>query len=294
PKAVMASESDLSQWKDDKPIFTSPAKWKNKSSALYTTWDWVPSNGYPVMPSSNGGEHNQISGSPLTTVKTSNDGEGHDVSQSEPQLSAPEIQPQQEEVVLPVLEENSKADSLASPKSQHQGDKAAESGLSSGVSGSPNKENSSVETQSPLITTTRTHSPEGDHSTRSSPKGESDNATGNINNNDVLISQHPSAETESTTPGDHNTSQNSSHAALDTNIKEGSQETNSTIPASTTNTVSEATTTTSIPSVPNSEIKTIASTVQNKPIVDSSVSPVWIRTAAPLLIVAVLVSVTVY
>ncbi|ORC84229.1 uncharacterized protein TM35_000471240 [Trypanosoma theileri] len=47
--------------------------------------------------------------------------------------------------------------------------------------------------------------------------------------------------------------------------------------------------------VSNAEITSIAPSLQNKPIVDSSsVSPVWMRTAAPLLIVAVMFSVTVY
>ncbi|ORC80900.1 uncharacterized protein TM35_001391020, partial [Trypanosoma theileri] len=56
----------------------------------------------------------------------------------------------------------------------------------------------------------------------------------------------------------------------------------------------EGTNTTSTPkAVP--EINNIASTMQNnKANVDSSVSPVWMRTAAPLLIVVVLFSVTVY
>ncbi|ORC83395.1 uncharacterized protein TM35_000731190, partial [Trypanosoma theileri] len=92
-----------------------------------------------------------------------------------------------------------------------------------------------------------------------------------------------------------NTTDSNSPAALDTNIKEGSQETNSTILASTTNTVSEATTTTLPPvPVPNAEISSIASTVQKKANVDSSVSPVRMRTAAPLLIVVALFSATMY
>ncbi|ORC80674.1 uncharacterized protein TM35_000551430 [Trypanosoma theileri] len=66
--------------------------------------------------------------------------------------------------------------------------------------------------------------------------------------------------------------------------------------ATTTNINTEAPTTTlsSVP-VPNAEISnSIASTVQNKANADSSVSSVWMRTAAPLLIVAVLFSATVY
>ncbi|ORC83739.1 uncharacterized protein TM35_000581020 [Trypanosoma theileri] len=75
-----------------------------------------------------------------------------------------------------------------------------------------------------------------------------------------------------------------------------SQETNTTTPPITENTTTEAPTTTPSPvAAPNPEISNIDSTVQkNKPIVDSSVSPVWMRTAAPLLIVVVLFSATVY
>ncbi|ORC92409.1 uncharacterized protein TM35_000031620 [Trypanosoma theileri] len=74
-----------------------------------------------------------------------------------------------------------------------------------------------------------------------------------------------------------------------------SQETNTTTPQSPESNVTDAPTTTPSPA-PNAEINSnIVSTVQkNKPIVDSSVSPVWIRTAASLMIVAVLFSVTVY
>ncbi|ORC83699.1 uncharacterized protein TM35_000601300, partial [Trypanosoma theileri] len=63
-----------------------------------------------------------------------------------------------------------------------------------------------------------------------------------------------------------------------------------------TTTTTTTTTTTRLPPVPDSQISnTIASTVlRNKANVDSSLCPVWIRTAAPLLVVIVLVSVTVY
>ncbi|ORC84425.1 uncharacterized protein TM35_000451630 [Trypanosoma theileri] len=92
-----------------------------------------------------------------------------------------------------------------------------------------------------------------------------------------------------------NTTASNSPAALDTNIKEGSQETNSTTLASTTNTVSEATATTLSPiPVTDPQISSIASTVKNKANVDSSVNPLWMRTAAPFLIVVVLFSATVY
>ncbi|ORC84251.1 uncharacterized protein TM35_000471460, partial [Trypanosoma theileri] len=64
--------------------------------------------------------------------------------------------------------------------------------------------------------------------------------------------------------------------------------------SSSTNTVTEAANPTPSPA-PNAEINNIASTMQNnKANVDSSVSPVWMRTAAPLLIVVVLFSATLY
>ncbi|ORC83389.1 uncharacterized protein TM35_000731130 [Trypanosoma theileri] len=78
------------------------------------------------------------------------------------------------------------------------------------------------------------------------------------------------------------------------NTSTRSQETNSTTPTNTEKTV-EAPTTTPSPA-PNAEISSIDPIVQQKTNanVDSSVSPVWMCTAAPLLIVAVLVSVTLY
>ncbi|ORC82232.1 uncharacterized protein TM35_000961110 [Trypanosoma theileri] len=105
------------------------------------------------------------------------------------------------------------------------------------------------------------------------------------------VNQEASSNTgDNSTPADSNATQQPPAAA-----PSASQETNSTTPASTENTTSEAPTTT--PStVPNAGINTIASTTvqKNKANVDSSVIPVWMRTAAPLLIVAVLVSATVY
>ncbi|ORC83767.1 uncharacterized protein TM35_000581300, partial [Trypanosoma theileri] len=61
-----------------------------------------------------------------------------------------------------------------------------------------------------------------------------------------------------------------------------------------TNTTTEAPITTTPSRVPNAEINTIPPNMQMKGNTDSSVSPVWMRTAAPLLIVTVLVSATVY
>ncbi|ORC84029.1 uncharacterized protein TM35_000511300 [Trypanosoma theileri] len=76
--------------------------------------------------------------------------------------------------------------------------------------------------------------------------------------------------------------------------KNTSKNINTDLPNTTSNN-EELTSTPSPVPVSNAGITTIASAVQtNKPIVDSSVSPVWMCTAAPLLIVAVLFSATVY
>ncbi|ORC83369.1 uncharacterized protein TM35_000741160 [Trypanosoma theileri] len=73
-----------------------------------------------------------------------------------------------------------------------------------------------------------------------------------------------------------------------------SQETNTTTQPSSENPTTEAPTATPSPA-PNADINTIASTVQKKTNADSSsINSVWVRTAAPLLIVAVFFSATVY
>ncbi|ORC92406.1 uncharacterized protein TM35_000031590 [Trypanosoma theileri] len=95
--------------------------------------------------------------------------------------------------------------------------------------------------------------------------------------------------TDNSTPADSNLTQQPPATA-----PSASQETNSITPTSTENTTTEAPTATPSPE-PNSDINTnVASTVKNKGNADSSLNPVWMRTAAPLLIVAVLFSVTVY
>ncbi|ORC81510.1 uncharacterized protein TM35_001141050 [Trypanosoma theileri] len=99
-------------------------------------------------------------------------------------------------------------------------------------------------------------------------------------------------------PGDFTTNKQPSSAS--TTVTSDTQETNPTTPPSIENTTTDAstttTTTTTLPSASTTEItNSIASTVQKKTNVDSSsVSPVWMRTAAPLLIVVVLFSATVY
>ncbi|ORC82505.1 uncharacterized protein TM35_000901030 [Trypanosoma theileri] len=102
-----------------------------------------------------------------------------------------------------------------------------------------------------------------------------------------------SEESTATPSRDSNLTQQST-VTVNATAAPDSEETNSTTPQSPENTTTEAPPSTSSP-LPNPEISSnIASTVHNKANVDSSVSPVWMRTAAPLLIVAVLVSATVY
>ncbi|ORC84267.1 uncharacterized protein TM35_000471620 [Trypanosoma theileri] len=97
-------------------------------------------------------------------------------------------------------------------------------------------------------------------------------------------------------PGDNNTPQQSSPAPVNATATPDSQETNTTTPPISDNTTTEAPTTTTSPvPVPNAEISnTITSTPKNKANADSSISSVWMHTAAPLLIVALLFSFTVY
>ncbi|ORC88748.1 uncharacterized protein TM35_000151790 [Trypanosoma theileri] len=104
----------------------------------------------------------------------------------------------------------------------------------------------------------------------------------------------PSNTSDNSTPADLNLTQQSPEA-VNATAASNSQETNSTTPQSPESNVTDAPTTTpSSSSVPNSDINTITSTVLKKANVDSSVSSAWMRTAAPLLIVAVLFSATVY
>ncbi|ORC84388.1 uncharacterized protein TM35_000451260 [Trypanosoma theileri] len=96
-------------------------------------------------------------------------------------------------------------------------------------------------------------------------------------------------------PDSTNQSQVSGTTAPNSTSGADSHEINPTTPPSPENTTTEAPTTT--PSlVPKPEISnTIASAVKNnKGNVDSSLSPVWMHTAAPLLIVVVLFSATLY
>ncbi|ORC83511.1 uncharacterized protein TM35_000671170 [Trypanosoma theileri] len=101
---------------------------------------------------------------------------------------------------------------------------------------------------------------------------------------------------DKTTSSDYNTTEQSSAAAGTTGTESSQVNGNADITTTTTNTTTDAPTTTpsSVP-VPNAEISSIDPIVQkNKANADSSFSPVWMRTAAPILIVAVLFSATVY
>ncbi|ORC90635.1 uncharacterized protein TM35_000084330 [Trypanosoma theileri] len=101
--------------------------------------------------------------------------------------------------------------------------------------------------------------------------------------------------TTSTASANENTGNPQSPATVGATLTSDSQETTSTTPPNTENTLSEAPTTTPFPEpVTDTQISSIAPTVQMKANVDSSISPVWMRTAVPLLMVAVLFSVTLY
>ncbi|ORC81935.1 uncharacterized protein TM35_001021000, partial [Trypanosoma theileri] len=104
----------------------------------------------------------------------------------------------------------------------------------------------------------------------------------------------PSNTSDNSKPADSNATQQSS-PVLDATAVPDSQDTNSTTLPSPENTTTEAPTTTPSPvPVTDTETNTITSNVKKNANADSSVSPVWMRTAAPLLIVAVLFSATVY
>ncbi|ORC83982.1 uncharacterized protein TM35_000521260 [Trypanosoma theileri] len=119
----------------------------------------------------------------------------------------------------------------------------------------------------------------------------------------TISSSSPKENTGSSTSGT-DAADNSAHgdgnlttqspANVDVTTASDAEETNPTTPPIIENTTTEAPTTTTSSPVPNAEISSIASAVQSKANVDSSISPVWMRTAAPLLIVAVLFSATVY
>ncbi|ORC83919.1 uncharacterized protein TM35_000531030, partial [Trypanosoma theileri] len=124
----------------------------------------------------------------------------------------------------------------------------------------------------------------GDNNTTQQPSYEGTTAPNSISG----------ADSQQTTTNYVSTGDSASGADTGVSGKTEIEETTSTTPPSIENTVSESPSPSPV-TVSNTVISTIASTVQNKGNVDSSsVSPVWMRTAAPLLIVAVLFSVTLY
>ncbi|ORC84270.1 uncharacterized protein TM35_000471650, partial [Trypanosoma theileri] len=134
----------------------------------------------------------------------------------------------------------------------------------------------------PTVTNTQSQTP----GTTPGTQGDQ-GASGNTTANSTPVTSTPTQQSPE--------SANQSHENGDVTAASDSHETNSTTPQSPESNVSEALTTTPSPvPVPNSDINTIAPTVLKKTNTDSSVSPVWMRTVAPLLIVAVLFSATVY
>ncbi|ORC83839.1 uncharacterized protein TM35_000551080 [Trypanosoma theileri] len=109
----------------------------------------------------------------------------------------------------------------------------------------------------------------------------------------------PNNTSDNKTPVNPNTTQQSSTPVVDATAADSQENGNAEATANNTNNTKEAptTTTTTVPpeAVNDTQISNnIASAVQKKANADSTVSPVWMHTAAPLLIVAVLFSVTVY
>ncbi|ORC81197.1 uncharacterized protein TM35_001271030 [Trypanosoma theileri] len=148
------------------------------------------------------------------------------------------------------------------------------------------------ETLTTTSTTTALTTPRDIDSTQTSSPAESAKPTDMSNVNDSITAQQPSPAAESAVPSDVN-SGNEFNAAPGTSPTADSQE-NGNADSPTTNINSEAPTTTLSP-LTDPPISKIAPTMQMKGNVDSSsVSPVWMRTAAPLLMVALLVSATVY
>ncbi|ORC83168.1 uncharacterized protein TM35_000761130 [Trypanosoma theileri] len=90
------------------------------------------------------------------------------------------------------------------------------------------------------------------------------------------------------------TEQPPTDAGVTTNTTSHESNTAPSAESNNTNTEAPNTNTTTVSPAPNAVISNIASIMQKKANADSSVNPVWMRTAAPLLIVAVLFSFTVY
>ncbi|ORC88740.1 uncharacterized protein TM35_000151710 [Trypanosoma theileri] len=131
-----------------------------------------------------------------------------------------------------------------------------------------------------------------------SPVTQGDQEASNSNGgNSTPVNSNPNQEppaAESSTTNENTANQQSPPAAEDATTPSAPQENSNadsttTTPSSPENTTTEAPSTTPTPST-DAEISTIAPTEQNSANADSSsISPLWMRTAAPLLIVAALV-----
>ncbi|ORC84254.1 uncharacterized protein TM35_000471490 [Trypanosoma theileri] len=186
------------------------------------------------------------------------------------------------------------------------------SGSSSAISRSPQTEKPLSEGEQTHTTAKGTDSSKDVDSMKRSPQAESANATDNRNVNDANSAQESEktenvvSEVDKLQEGNGRTS-----VATDTPVRttqsigvndapattESEDNDTSAATANTKNTYTELPNTTVNSPLPSPEPQissNVASSLQNKPNVDSSVSPLWMHTAAPLLIVAALFSVTVY
>ncbi|ORC84232.1 uncharacterized protein TM35_000471270 [Trypanosoma theileri] len=186
--------------------------------------------------------------------------------------------------------------SLISGEERRPGEISTGADPSTSLQSSKGQQSTQEGTQQTQVSASQTRSKNvsGDvDSTQTESPGESAKPTDESNVNDSITAQQPSTAMESTVPSDVN-SDNESTVPIDTTATTGSQENGNADSTATTNINSEAPTTTPSPLTDPPISSNIASTMQMKPNVDSSVSPVWMRTAAPLLIVIVLFSVTMY
>ncbi|ORC83357.1 uncharacterized protein TM35_000741040 [Trypanosoma theileri] len=236
----------------------------------------------PARVNTHSGTDNSALNLPLVTEErkgslVSNEVESHSVT-GDVTVSPSQVQVQEQQKVVRQTEDGQSLQ-VSQPKEQ------SSSLLGGGAKATSVTEDDSV--QHPEVTT------EGSH------EAEAGATEGHTNANPTLTTS-PSGEQASnpSPPQDQSAeSTTSSKANDDTSLNSSlPTETTSTTPASPENTTTEAPTTTPSPvPVPNAEISSnITSTVlNNKTNVDSSVNPVWMHTAAPLLIMAVWFSATV-
>ncbi|ORC90643.1 uncharacterized protein TM35_000084410 [Trypanosoma theileri] len=156
-------------------------------------------------------------------------------------------------------------------------------------SGSPEAE---TNTQDARDKSTEQSQPQGSTPATENNKGASSSTADKSTPSDGNLNQQsPSTVDVTVTPDTQGTV---TSTPVTTNTDAETPNTPATTPPTTENTVEAPTTTPSPAVVIDPKISNIASTVQKKANVDSTVSPVWMRTAAPLLIVAVLFFFTVY